>query len=44
MDLLQAMQERHSVRSYSSKPIEGDAKSTVRWHTMESLPVSETTL
>lgn len=26
MDLLQAMQERHSVRSYSSKPIEGDAK------------------
>ena len=26
MDLLQVIQERHSVRSYSSKPIEGDAK------------------
>ena len=26
MDLLQAMQERHSVRSYTDKPIEGEVK------------------
>ena len=26
MDLLQAMRERHSVRSYTNKPIEGEIK------------------
>ena len=30
MDLLQAIKERHSVRSYTDRPIEGEVKESLR--------------